>query len=246
MRECLTMDYQMGLIDSRFSLKGTGATYAPDRTFDTEHIRLELDIDINREKIRGRCKTILRALTDKADIMEFDAVQFKIKSVKWNGHPTSYTYQNNKIQIQRKKPVSDGATVTVDIEYEVVKPKLGLYFIKPNKFYPHRPTQVWTQGEDEYARYWFPCHDAPHERTTTEVIATVPKGFIAVSNGELVKSSGQTFHYRQAIPHATYLVTLTVGQFSLIGETWKNIPVQYYCEKDVKKTRNARLGKRRR
>ncbi|MCH7681911.1 hypothetical protein IID10_21530, partial [candidate division KSB1 bacterium] len=63
-------------LDTRFVLKGTTATYAPDRTFDTEHIRLELKLDLNRQMLRGRCKTTIRALTSQARVMIFDAVNF--------------------------------------------------------------------------------------------------------------------------------------------------------------------------
>ena len=46
--------------------------------------------------------------------------------------------------------------------------------------------QAWTQGEDEDSRYWFPCYDYPNNRRTSEVIATVPENFTAVSNGALI------------------------------------------------------------
>lgn len=230
-------------LDSRFTLKGTGATYAPDRTFDTEHIRLELEVDIQKERIRGRCFTRLRSLTDGAKEMTFDAVNFRIRKVKWNGELTSFSYKNEKIAIHRRTATKEGDIVNVEIDYEVTKPKLGIYFIKPNTFYPKRPTQVWTQGEDEYARYWFPCHDAPHERTTTEIVATVPRGYTAVSNGKLVRASGQTFHYLQDIPHATYLVTLTVGKFTLLRDKWRKVPILYYCEKGREADTRRAFGK---
>src|SRR4029077_13269285 len=80
----------------------------------------------------------------------------------------------------------------------------------------------------------FPCHDAPNERATTEVIATVPRGFTAVSNGRLLRKTGKgntaTFHWRQDIAHAPYLVTLAVGRFREIKDRWRNRPVTYYCE----------------
>ncbi|MBV9080269.1 MAG: HEAT repeat domain-containing protein [Elusimicrobia bacterium] len=237
------------MLDTRFALKGATPTYAPDRTFDTEHVRLEIAVDIARERIAGRCRTTLRAITDGAREMTFDAVNFRLKDVRWNGRKLKATYKDGRLKITAPSPVAADQRVTVDIAYEVTRPKLGLYFIKPNRAYPDRPTQVWTQGEDEYARYWFPCHDAPHERTTTEVIATVPDGFTAVSNGRLLKTSRNrrnrtaTFHYRQDIPHATYLVTLTVGRFSQINDRWRKVPIQYFCEKGREADTRRAFGK---
>jgi len=236
-----------GAGDSRFVLKGTSPFYAPDRTFDTEHIKLELTLDISKESIEGVCETTLRAITGKAQEMTFDAADFRINKVRWNGRPAKFDYKNNKLRVQATGPVKEGAKVVVSVAYKVVKPKLGVYFVKPSRAYPDKPTQVWTQGEDEYSRYWFPCHDAPHERTTTEVIVTVPKGFTAVSNGELVRTvqrnKGTTFHWAQKIPHATYLVTLTVGRFSVIEDKWKKTPVLYYCEKGREEETNRAFSK---
>lgn len=228
-----------GSFDSRFALKGSAASYAPDRTFDTEHIRLELNLDIGRETLKGVCTTRLRAIADGATEMKFDAVNFLIEHVRWGNRRASsaYTYKDGVLTVTAPSAVKAGERVELEIGYRVVKPKLGLNFVKPNKNYPKRPTQVWTQGEDEYARYWFPCHDSPHDRTTTEVIATVPAGFTAVSNGKLLRTSKNnrkktaTFHWRHDIPHATYLVTLAVGRFSHLKDKWRNKPVDYYCEK---------------
>ena len=66
------------------------------------------------------------------------------------------------------------------------RPRRGLYFIGPDAGYPDKPLEAWTQGEDEDSRYWFPCYDYPNDRVTSEVIATVPETFTAVSNGELI------------------------------------------------------------
>ncbi len=236
-------------MDARFTLKGSAAAYAPDRTFDTEHIRLELHLDIGKESLTGTCTTHLKAIADGAREMRFDAVNMNINRVRWNGRKASSTYKDGVLVVAAPSPVKAGGTVEVEISYRVQKPKLGLYFIKPNSHYRKRATQVWTQGEDEYARYWFPCHDAPHDRTTTEVIVTVPSGFTAVSNGKLLKSTENkrsktaTFHWRHDVPHATYLVTLAVGRFSHIRDNWRNVPVDYYCEKGREEDTKRAFGK---
>ncbi len=227
----------LGAADSRFVLKGTRPAYAPSRAFDTEHIKLELSVNMARETLDGRATTTLRALRRQNQELVFDAIGFKILSVRMDGKAAAYTYENGRLSLPLKSSISVGKRIQVQIDYRVVRPILGFFFIKPDKHYPKRPRQAWTQGEDEYARYWFPCFDAPNERTTTEVIAAVPRGYVAVSNGRLLRTTHNsrwktsTYHWKQEIPHATYLVTLTVGKFSLIKDKWRDIPVQYYCEK---------------
>ncbi|MBL0058338.1 MAG: M1 family metallopeptidase [Elusimicrobia bacterium] len=236
-----------GRLDGRFTLKGSEPQYAPDRTFDTEHIRLDLRLDIPGQRLRGVCTTTLRALADGADRMVFDAVHFGIGSVRSRGRALRFDYDDKKLTVHLPSPVRRGARLDIAVEYKVTRPKLGLYFIRPDRGYPKKPVQVWTQGEDEYARYWFPCHDAPQDRTTTEMIVRVPRGFTAVSNGRLVRKSSRgrdtLFHWKQEIPHATYLVTLAVGEFAEIKDLWRGKPVLYYVPKGREEDARRAFGK---
>ncbi len=229
--------------DGRFSYAGSTPHYAPDRTFDTRHIRLEVSLDFVRKSLKGECVTTLQAIADRATEMAFDAVNFKDLKVTSRGQALKFDYNGRQIKIHWPAPIKRGAMVDVSLRYRVTQPKLGLHFIGPDKQYPHKPVQAWTQGEDEYNRYWFPCHDAPQERTTTEMIVTVPAKFTAISNGALLrtrkKGTTRTFHWKHNIPHSPYLVSLAVGEFSEIKDKWKHVPVLYYClpgrEEDAKR-----------
>ncbi len=247
MKEFFECCHKRSALDSRFVLKGAEAQYAPDRTFDTEHIMLDLDLDIPGKALSGLCTTTLRAISDDAGEMVFDAVDFHVKFVRSNQGAVSYQYNKRQLTVQFKNPIQSGDVVQIQIGYRVTRPKLGLYFIGPDKHYPHKPVQVWTQGEDEFARYWFPCHDAPQDRTSTEILVKVPKGMTAVSNGRLVKKSPLKnkiqFHWKQDIPHAAYLVTLAVGHFTEIKDHWKNIPVTYYCTPGREQDTRRAFGK---
>ena len=225
--------------DARFSYPGSTPHYAPDRTFDTKHIRLIAALDFARKTLRGQCIVSLTAIAERASEMVFDAVDFKDLSVFSRGKALQFDYTGRQIKIHWSAPVPRGASVEVTIRYRVTEPKLGLHFIGPDHYYPHKPVQAWTQGEDEYNRYWFPCHDAPQERATTEMIVTVPEKFTAISNGALLKVTPRlpagrqgrtrTFHWKHDVPQPPYLVSLAVGQFSEIKDRWKKVPVLYYC-----------------
>jgi aminopeptidase N len=232
-----------GAMDSRFTLQGAEARYAPDLSFDTEHVRIEGALDFKRRSFRAVCETTLRCVADGADRMAFDAVGFKDVSVKGLKH----AYDGKVLTVTFPKPLAPGARVRVSVSYTVKDPKMGMYFILPDRGYPDKPVQVWTQGQDEYARYWFPCHDAPHDRVTSEVIVRVPKGFTAVSNGRLVRKSSRgaatEFHWKQDIPHATYLVTLAAGEFSELLESWRGKPVLYYVPRGREEDARRAFGK---
>jgi len=229
--------------DGRFAYSGSTPHYAPDRTFNARHVRLELALDFPTKTLSGTCTTTLEAIADPADRATFDAVDFKISRVTVKGKPARFDYDRRRLTVHLAAPVKRGDKVDVAITYKAVKPKLGLHFVGPDRSYPNKPLQAWTQGEDEYNRFWFPCHDAPQERATTEMIVTVPEPFTAVSNGALVRSSKsgrkRTFHYKHDVPHSMYLVSLAVGEFVEIKDKWKNVPVQYFVpagrEEDAKR-----------
>jgi hypothetical protein len=85
--------------DGRFTIKGSEARYAPDRTFDTQHIALDLKLDLDKKTLSGTCTTTLEAMAEKADRMVFDAVGFKGVSVTREGRATEFKYDGKKITV---------------------------------------------------------------------------------------------------------------------------------------------------
>ena len=220
--------------DGRFTLSGATPHYAPDRTFTTRHIKLAVELDFSRKSLTGTATTTLDAIADDATTMTFDAVDFQNVKVSSNRGTVKHDYNGRQLKVSWTKPIPRGSSVDVTISYRVVKPKLGLHFVGPDLGEPKKPRQAWTQGEDEYNRYWFPCHDAPQTRATTETIITVPAPFTAVSNGALIRTSKgrktRTYHWKHNLPHSPYLVSLAIGEFTEIKDRWKNVPVLYFCQ----------------
>jgi aminopeptidase N len=146
------------------------------------------------------------------------------------------------------QPTAVGKTLELAIAYRSDNPQRGLYFVAPTEQQPDKPHQVWTQGEDEDSRYWFPCFDYPGQLSTSEIRVRVPKPYQALSNGELVetvKKAGdhKIFHWVQKQVHPTYLMTLAVGDFDEIRDEWDGIPVTYYVDKGRKADAQRTMGK---
>lgn len=218
-----------------FALADAKPHYAPDRLCDIVHIALTLHLDVASQTLRGTCATTVRAVQDAVACLTLDAVDLQIVQVRASsGTVLPYDYDGQHLRITFAEPLRRSAEATVEVVYSVTKPRLGLYFITPDAAYPHKPVQVWTQCQDEDARYWFPCFDAPNEKATTEIAITVPQPYFALSNGKLVSRSHDdaagtsTYHWLQDQPHATYLITLVVGEFSEHTEMVDGIPVQWY------------------
>lgn len=43
-------------------------------------------------------------------------------------------------------------------------------------------------------------------------------------------------------PHAPYLFMMSIGEYSIVKDTWKKIPVNYYVEKEYEKDAKAIFG----
>jgi aminopeptidase N len=235
--------------DPRFALPGTVPQYAPDRNFKTEHIRLEFSFDLKKKIIFGRSVTSIRIITE-ADRVEFDAVNMQISSVRGrNNSALKFDYDKMKLVVHLDKKAPPGSSLEIAIDYKLSDPPLGAYFIGPDKAYPKNPLQVWTHSEAEEARYWYPCHDAPHEKFTAEIILTLPSDFFALSNGLLAnvtedkKAGEKTFHWKMKNPIPSYLIMFAVGKFSEIRDEWDGIPITYYCEKGCEDDTRRAFGK---
>jgi aminopeptidase N len=216
-----------------FARPGTARRYARDRVAEIRHIRLDLSFDLAAKKVMGRCTTLLAPINDGVDRIEFDAVELTVHRVLAGDVPLATSYDGRKLAVTLDRLLGSGDEIAVTIDYEA-QPRRGMFFIGPDAAYPDKPQEIWTQGEDEDSRYWFPCYDYPNNKATSEIVATVPAGFVAISNGRLVEvredslTATKTYHWRQDIPHSAYLVTLAVGQYVEIADVYDGIPVLYY------------------
>lgn len=217
----------------KWTLREESPKYAPDRTCDIEHLKLELGIDLPARRIAATCTQRLRAAYGPFETIILDAVDLRIRSVRdGSGRDLEAVSLDHKLTIRFPEPVTDAAELL--IEYDVDHPALGLYFMGPNEAEPDATWQLWSQGEDEEARYWIPCHDAPNERMTTEMIVTVDSRYTVISNGELrsVREHGgkKTWHWLESVPHVSYLITLVVGEFVQVIHRNRELLIDSYVE----------------
>jgi len=247
MQQIYLMDSTNGNGRKSFELPGAKPHYNPDRPGQVEHIFLDLVLDIPRQSYRGTCSIRLNPIRSGIDRLTLDAVNLHIESVQIDGVLQIFEYDGEQLQVRLKDATTAGKAVTLAIAYHVEQPQRGIYFIAPNEHYPQKPVQVWTQGEDEDSRYWFPCFDYPGQLNTSEIQVQVPRDLMAISNGELVeiREAGDTKVYRwlQQQVHPTYLITLAVGDFAELKEEWQGKPVTYYVEKGREADAQRTLGK---
>jgi len=230
-----------------FELPGSKPHYNPDRPGQVEHIFLDLNLDIPNQSYEGTCTIQLKPVRSGIDRLTLDAVNLNIQSVQVDATSTPYDYDGQQLQVHLTNPTQAGQSIKIAIAYAVTKPQRGIYFIAPDKHYPKKPVQVWTQGEDEDSRFWFPCFDYPGQLATSEIRVRVPKPYIAISNGRLTHTEEngdyKIFHWLQEQVHPSYLMTLAVGDFAEIQDEWNGKPVTYYVEKGREEDARRSMGK---
>jgi aminopeptidase N len=223
-----------------FSLAGAPRQYERSRPFSIDHLALNVTIDFDEQSILGTATLTFRRVDVSAKFLELDAVGFDIQKVELlkEREPSraAHTYDGDKLTLTVPSSLKSGR---VRIRYRA-QPSRGLYFLKPDDRVPDRPLQVWSQCQDEDARYWFPCHDKPHAKMTLSLTVKAPAGFTVLANGEPTaptppkrSSAPWTHRFEMRGPLPSYLVTLVAGHFDRVPDRPAQvghgapIPVQY-------------------
>jgi aminopeptidase N len=204
-----------------------------ERTYDVQHYIIRTGFERLTKTVKGDTTIRLKPLASGFKTFTLDAVNLQVQSIvhEETGKALVFKSDANQLQITLEKAFAPADLISVRIKYRVVKPKAGVYFV-PAK--DKRPAQIWTQGEAEENRYWFPSYDFPDDKATSEqFITTTEANETAIANGELVdvkqnSNNTKTFHYRMNIPHSTYLTSLIVSKYTRVEDKHEAVPLGFY------------------
>ncbi|MCB9316072.1 MAG: DUF3458 domain-containing protein [Lewinellaceae bacterium] len=230
--------------------------YNASHTFEHDliHTKLALSFDWEKKHAIGEATLTLRPWFYPTDKLTLDAKNFDIHAIHFEGktEPLKYDYDNEKLVIQLGKTFTRKDKYTVVISYTAkpderesfggsaaISSDKGLYFINADGADAEKPKQIWTQGETESNSAWFPTIDKPNERCTQEMYLTVDNKYTTLSNGVLVSSKKntdgtRTDYWKMDKPHAPYLFMMAIGEYAVVKDTWRGIPVEYYVEPKYK------------
>ena len=216
-------------VRKKFELPGSRPHYPPSLSFTITHMRLAIEPDLQERSISCDQKLSIAILQD-TDTIELDAAELQIKSVSAGGK-LGFRNLDDKLVIKLGRTMKEGSKIELAISY-TAKPRQGFYFVAPDKQYPNKQPEAWTQGEATQAKYWFPCIDHPMVKFSSEISVAVQAGFTALSNGRLLKveqrGKKQVYHWSESNPHPAYLASVVVGKYAEI----KDGRLQYYVPAD--------------
>ncbi len=242
-------------VSAQTETSGREKVYRATHTKVTElkHTKLKVSFDYQKEQMNGEEWLTASPYFYPSGELVLDAKGMLIHEVALdNGgkrSPLKYDYKNDVLKITLDKTYQKNQDYTVYIKYTsrpnevkqvgsmAINDAKGLYFINAQGKDPDMPTQIWTQGETESSSAWFPTIDKPNQKTTQEIYMTVPDKYVTLSNGVLKDSQKEanglrTDHWVMDKRHSTYLFFMGVGEYAIVRDKWKNIPVDYYIEKE--------------
>ncbi len=225
----------MSTTSKKFELAGSKPHYTPAKQFSIKHLKLELKPDFEEKNIECRETLDIIPIEDNLQHIVLDAAELNIRSVHVDGKGLQFKALEEKLRIELPTPAAEDEQVRISINYDA-KPRRGFFFVKPDKDYPNKQLQAWTQGEASESKYWFPCFDHPDMKFTSEMIVEVPSDFVVISNGKLVnvtKGKSVKYHWKEEHPHPAYLTSLVIGKFEEIKEKYDGIDLLYYVPEDM-------------
>lgn len=225
------------------------ANWIRSRNFDVKHIALDLRFDWNRKQAYGTA-AVTFAPFHSTNQIALDAGMLTINSVTLaSGTPLKFTYdggdKKDGLIITLDRARKAGEDLTVKIAYHtnwINQPDpnnlggsngKGLRFSEPTSTDPTKPREIWSMGEPESNRYWFPGYDAPNDFRTTEFTATVDKQFTVISNGTLVQmktnaDGTRSFHWKMDTPYANHLTAFVVGEYIDVKQSYMGLELHNF------------------
>ncbi|MFI6761255.1 M1 family metallopeptidase [Micromonospora sp. NPDC050417] len=207
---------------SRGSVSGTPLDpYLPDHGnagYRTDHYDLELDYRTGPGRLSGQAT--ISATTDR-NLTEFslDLGRFRVDRVLVDGAEVRYRHHAGKLRIKPAAPLPAGTPFTVTVRY-AGEPRpipsrwgdLGWERIDDGALVASQPTG---------APSWFPCNDHPGDKATYRIAVTAGSRYSVIANGALVSHvtgpHSTTWVYEQNAPMSSYLATVQIGRYHLIG-----------------------------
>jgi aminopeptidase N len=201
--------------------------------FDVLEYAIELELQPETRAIRGLCRVQLRVLEEPIDEVQLDLVGLEVEGVSdAHGQALAFRREGGRLLIDLGRSLEPGTGTGLAIRYGGV-PERGLWYAG-KRADGSGPTLIFSHGQTEGSRGWFPCFDEPGERAATEITLTMPGSWIAVASGERVEArvdgARRRERWRMEFPHPPYLLGVVAGELVVQEERAGEVPLQFLSE----------------
>jgi aminopeptidase N len=208
------------------------AKYAPNRMVDIQHLALDITPDFEKQTIKGKAVLSFKPIGKPLNEIRLDAVDLAVSELVSTAPISGYDVTDKEIVVSFATPVAVGSNTTITVTYSA-KPLYGFYFRGPASGFSAEDEHAFSQGEMIESRHWFPCYDHPNSKFTSEITCHIPDGMMMISNGKEISQKKDAdgnvaVRWSQDKPHVNYLITLLVGKFSKLEDSYRGIPLVFY------------------
>jgi len=236
-----------GSAPSHFQPESRGEI-SPDRIVDIEHLQLDLLLDLDAGRVSGTVTHRVRPLRDGVRQLSFHQVGLNVTEVTVDGSAASFFLHEEGITITLPEGMTREKAAQIAFTYSA-QPDVGLHFRAPERNSPDSYQELWSQGESEDNRFWFPTFDFPRERFTYEGRFTAKSHLRVVSNGKLMgkqdavgRAGYSTWHYSLGEDElVSYLVMVAAAEYQQWTDQWRDVPLYYYGAGDADEGEIRRL-----
>lgn len=147
---------------------------APDRAFDILALELDLRLDPSARAVSGAATWTIQRLAPGPLVL--DQVGLHVDSVEDGERRPAWWISGDTLVIDGL-----GAEAKVTVRYSAT-PQLGLHFREARRGGPDRYDEIWSQGEADDNRHWFPAWDHPNDRFVYTGRIAAPEGWKVLTN----------------------------------------------------------------
>ena len=175
--------------------------------------------------------------------MFLDAIGLRIDSVATGSSRLVFDTVSvpGKLKILLPPTMKDRDSLLVDIWYAHTSPnEIGYYYYDKNPAGGTLERLGYTMTEPDDSPYWFPCLNDPSVKVPCRINVTVPRGYLAASNGLLKQTIDNgdgtlSFQWEERHPIAMYLMAVTISKYSTfshfyhrISNSSDSVEIKYY------------------
>ena len=172
-----------------------------DPVFNHKHFKLEMMIpDMSKHEFTATATITLDPIAAAQEGIKLDAGPgLTFSTITAAGKPVrsfNHDKDKQKLAIEFGRMFKPGEKFDLVMAYTAIKPGgrgEGITWSRDDRRTPEVDFMMHAQGEPQHNHLWFPCHDFPNLRTSTEMYVTVPEPYEAISNGKLLGMSRKSY-----------------------------------------------------
>ena len=198
---------------------------------DIDVTHYEIELAFGRDFELCGTVTISGIVVLATDQLAFDAANVDVREVAVEGPDEgvalsrSFELADRELLIPLSQALQRSQSFVATIEFCHQVAEQGDFTSRAGLF----PTDegVWSVNEPDGVSTWMPVSDHPTDKATWSFAVTVPQGLTAITNGSLVESTlgdpaadgpTTTWRWNQNEPMASYLITLLIGEYTLVND----------------------------